>query len=204
MSEKKRIGVLASGNGTDFQSIIDAVESGHIGNAEIALLVCNKEGAYCIQRAKEYGIPFKYIDHRKREREDFDREVVGNLRDAGVDVVVLAGFMRLLSPYFINEYRGRIINIHPALLPSFPGTHAHRDTLAYGVKVSGCTVHFVDENMDAGPVILQEAVDVFPDDTEDTLSARILEKEHVLLPMAIKLYLEDKLEVRGRKVLIRE
>lgn len=130
--------------------------------------------------------------------------MVGNLRDAGVDVVVLAGFMRLLSPYFINEYRGRIINIHPALLPSFPGTHAHRDTLAYGVKVSGCTVHFVDENMDAGPVILQEAVDVFPDDTEDTLSARILEKEHVLLPMAIKLYLEDKLEVRGRKVLIRE
>jgi len=195
------IGVLASGRGTDFQSIVDAVEAGEL-NVKIAVLVYNNPDAYVKVRAERAGIPAVFVDHRKKKREVFEREVVGVLKRYGVELVVLAGFMRLLTPYFISEFRNRIINIHPALLPSFPGTHAHRDALNYGVKVSGCTVHFVDEHMDAGPIIIQRCVPVFEDDTEDTLSARILEEEHKALPLAIRLYSEGRLRIEGRRVRI--
>jgi len=195
------IGVLASGRGTDFQSIVDAVEAGEL-NVKIAVLVYNNPDAYVKVRAERAGIPAVFVDHRKKKREVFEREVVGVLKRYGVELQVLAGFMRLLTPYFISEFRNRIINIHPALLPSFPGTHAHRDALNYGVKVSGCTVHFVDEHMDAGPIIIQRCVPVLEDDTEDTLSARILEEEHKALPLAIRLYSEGRLRIEGRRVRI--
>lgn len=195
------IGVLASGGGTDFQSIVDAVESGDL-DVTISVLIYNKRKAYVRERAELAGIPAVFVDHRKREREEFEREMVGILDDHKVDLVVMAGFMRLLTPYFIATYRDRLINIHPALLPSFPGTHGQQDAYEYGVKISGCTVHFVDENMDAGPIILQRAVPVHDDDTEETMRDRILEEEHKILPLAIKLYLEGKLKIEGRKVRI--
>ncbi len=193
------IGVLASGRGTDFQSIVDAVEAGEL-NVKIAVLIYNNPDAYARVRAEKAGIPAVFVDYRKKKREVFEREVVEVLKRYGVELVVLAGFMRLLTPYFISEFRNRIINIHPALLPSFPGTHAHRDTLNYGVKVSGCTVHFVDEHMDAGPIIIQRCVPVLEDDTEESLAARILEEEHKALPLAIRLYSEGRLRIEGRKV----
>lgn len=197
------IGVIASGGGTDFQSIVDAVARGEL-DVNIAVLVYNKKDAYVRERAEMAGIPAVFIDHRKKKREDFEREIVAVLGSYEVELVVLAGFMRLLTPYFIHEYSNRLINIHPALLPSFPGTHAHRDALAHAVKVSGCTVHFVNEDMDSGPIILQRSVPVLDDDTEETLGARVLKEEHKILPLAIKLYAEGKLRIEGRKVYILE
>ncbi len=197
------IGGIASGGGTDFQSIVDAVARGEL-DVNIAVLVYNKKDAYVRERAEMAGIPAVFIDHRKKKREDFEREIVAVLGSYEVELVVLAGFMRLLTPYFIHEYSNRLINIHPALLPSFPGTHAHRDALAHAVKVSGCTVHFVNEDMDSGPIILQRSVPVLDDDTEETLGARVLKEEHKILPLAIKLYAEGKLRIEGRKVYILE
>jgi len=195
------IAVLASGSGTDFQSIIDGVESGYIPG-EIRVLICNKKDAFCMGRARNHGIPAVHIDHRKKRREDFEREMIEEIDKHDIKLVVLAGFMRMLSSFFVGTYKGRLINIHPALLPSFPGTHAHRDALAYGVKVSGCTIHFVDEEMDHGPVIYQKAVPVLDDDTEDTLGARVLAEEHKYLPMVVKYFLEDRITVENRRVLI--
>jgi phosphoribosylglycinamide formyltransferase-1 len=187
-----KIAVLASGRGTNLQSIIDNVKQGKIG-AEMALVISDAENAYALERAKKHNIKTLFIDPKKfKNREEFDREVVKNLRENG--------FMRLLSPYFVKEYRNRIINIHPALLPSFPGTHGQRDALNYGVKISGCTVHFVDEECDTGPIIIQAAVPVEEGDTEDSLAARILEKEHKIYPRAIQLFAEGRLEVEGRRV----
>ncbi len=197
------IGVLASGRGTDFQSIVDAVESGEL-DANIAVLIYNNKDAYVGERAEKAGIPAIFVDHRKKKREVFEREMVEVLRDHDVELVVLAGFMRRLTPYFIKEFRERIINIHPALLPSFPGTHSQRDALEYGVKVSGCTVHFVDENVDAGPIILQRCVPVLDNDTEETLAARILKEEHKVLPLVIKLYAGGRLRIEGGKVRVSE
>jgi phosphoribosylglycinamide formyltransferase 1 len=196
-----KIGVLASGGGTDFQSIVDAVGSGEV-NVTIAVLIYNKKNAFVRERAEQAGIPAVFVDHRKREREDFEREMVAVLDRHDVELVVLAGFMRLLTPYFISTYWNRLINIHPALLPSFPGTHGQRDAFEYGVKISGCTVHFVDENMDSGPIILQRAVPVLDDDTEETLKDRILEQEHEILPLVVKLYSEGRLRIEDRKVRI--
>ncbi len=195
------IGVLASGSGTDFQSIVDAVDNGEL-DVTISVLIYNKKDAHVRNRAEKSGIPAVFVDHRKREREDFECELETVLRNHDVDLVVLAGFMRMLTPYFITAFRKRIINIHPALLPSFPGTHGQRDALEYGVKVSGCTIHFVDENMDAGPIIIQRCVPVQDDDSEETLGARILKEEHKVLPLAIKLYAEGKLKIEGRRVRI--
>ena len=145
------------------------------------------------------------MDRRQcASKQEFEEKLVKALQEAGVTLVILAGFMRILSPYFVQRFKGRILNIHPSLLPSFGGAHAHRDVLAYGVKVSGCTIHFVDEGMDSGPIILQDTVPVLDDDTEDTLAARVLEKEHVLYPRAIELYLKDKLQIEGRQVKIRQ
>ena len=198
---KERIAVLASGGGTDFQSIIDGVESGYIPG-KIGLLVCNKKDAFCLERAKKHGIPGVVIDHRKKKREDFEREMTTAIDQHDVDLVVLAGFMRMLTPYFVSHYKGRLINIHPALLPSFAGTHAHRDALAYGVKVSGCSIHFVDEEMDHGPVIYQKAVAVFEGVDEDSLGARVLAEEHKYLPMVVKYFLEGRIRIVNRKVFI--
>lgn len=195
------IGVLASGTGTDFQSIVDAVDRKEL-DVTIAVLIYNKEEAYVMKRAEKAGIPAVFVDYRKKAREDFEREMEAVLRKYHVDLVVLAGFMRLLTPYFIQAFRNKIINIHPALLPSFPGIHGQRDALEYGVKVSGCTVHFVDENMDAGPIIFQRCVPVEDEDTVEKLGARILEEEHKVLPLAIKLYSEGRLKIEGRRVRI--
>ena len=173
--------------------------------AEIAVVLSDKPDAYALERAKKAGIKAVCVNRKEYDgREPFERALIEELRAAGVTLVVLAGFMRILTPYFVREYAGRIMNIHPALLPSFPGAHAHRDVLAYGVKVSGCTVHFVDEGTDSGPIILQAAVPVLDDDTEETLGARVLEQEHKIYPRAIELYCEGRLHVEGRHVRIDE
>jgi phosphoribosylglycinamide formyltransferase-1 len=198
-----RVGVLASGRGTDFQSLVDARDRGDL-DVELAVLVCNVPGAPVVERAKRAGVPAVVIDHRRfgKDRAAFEREVVKALKERKVDLVVFAGFMRLVSDYFIGQFPMKILNIHPSLLPAFPGAHAHRDALAAGVKVSGCTVHFVDASLDGGPIVLQRAVPVVDDDTEETLAARILEQEHVLLPLAVRLFAERRLRVEGRRVRI--
>lgn len=179
---KQVLGVLCSGRGTDLQSIIDAIGRGEV-DATIAVVLTDKPDAYALTRAKTAGIKAVCIDRKQfDDRQPFEEALIAALDEAGVTLVVLAGFMRILTPYFVRHYAGRIMNIHPALLPSFPGAHAHRDVLAYGVKVSGCTVHFVDEGTDSGPIILQAAVPVLDDDTEETLGARVLEQEHIIYP----------------------
>ncbi len=199
-----RVGVLASGRGTDFQSLVDARDRKEL-SADIAILICNVPGAPVLERAKEAGIRTVVVDHRPygKDREAFERAVVKLLREDRVDLVVFAGFMRLVSPYFLREFPMRVMNIHPSLLPAFPGAHPHRDALAAGVKVSGCTIHFVDTSVDGGPIILQKAVPVMEDDTEETLAARILEQEHIFLPLAVRLFAEGRLRVEGRRVRIR-
>ena len=197
---EEKIGVLCSGRGSNLASIIAAVERGEI-RAEIAVVIADKADAYALERAREKEIPAVAVVYRDyAERADFERALLTELHAHGVTLVVLAGFMRILSPVFVHAYTGRILNIHPALLPSFPGAHAHRDVLAYGVKVSGCTVHFVDEGMDSGPIILQASVPVQEGDTEETLAARVLAQEHRIFPEAIKLYVEGRLRTDGRKV----
>ena len=201
---KEVLGVLCSGRGTDLQSIMDAISAGCL-EAEIAVVLADKPEAMALRRAEKAGIRSVCVNRKLYEdRESFERVLVSELRKSGVTLVILAGFMRILSPYFVHEYSGRIMNIHPALLPSFGGAHAHRDVLAYGVKISGCTVHFVDEGMDSGPIILQAAVPVLDDDTEETLGARVLEQEHIIYPKAIQLYVEGRLKVEGRHVKIVE
>ena len=198
------LGVLCSGRGTDLQSIIDAIADEKL-DAEIAVVLTDKPEAMALERARKAGIRNVCVNRKAYEdRESFERILVAELEASGVTLVILAGFMRILSPYFVHEYSGRIMNIHPALLPSFGGAHAHRDVLAYGVKISGCTVHFVDEGMDSGPIILQAAVPVLDDDTEETLGARVLEQEHIIYPKAIQLYVEGRLKVEGRHVRILE
>ena len=199
---EEKIGVLCSGRGSNLASIIEAIECGEI-RAEIAVVIADKADAYALERGREKGIPAVAVVYRDyAERADFERALLTELHAHGVTLVVLAGFMRILSPVFVHAYTGRILNIHPALLPSFPGAHAHRDVLAYGVKVSGCTVHFVDEGMDSGPIILQASVPVQEGDTEETLAARVLAQEHRIFPEAIKLYVEGRLRTDGRKVYI--
>ena len=201
---KQKLGVLCSGRGTDLQSIIDAISRGEV-DAEIAVVLTDKPDAYALERAAKAGIKAFCVDRKAYAgREPFEQALVRELQAAGVTLVVLAGFMRILTSYFVRQYAGRIMNIHPALLPSFPGAHAHRDVLAYGVKISGCTVHFVDEGTDSGPIILQAAVPVLDGDTEETLGARVLEQEHLIYPRAIQLYCEGKLTVDGRHVHIVE
>ncbi|MBQ7476557.1 MAG: phosphoribosylglycinamide formyltransferase [Selenomonadaceae bacterium] len=197
-----KLGVLCSGRGTDLQSIIDAIKRGDL-NAEISVVITDKPNVPALERAEKAGIKNICVDRKNfADRADFETELLKNLE--GVDLVVLAGFMRILSPNFVRRYEGRLMNIHPSLLPSFPGAHAHRDALNFGVKISGCTVHFVDEGTDSGPIILQAAVEVHEDDTEETLSARILEQEHIIYPQAIKLFVEGRLKIVGRQVKILE
>ena len=200
---RTRIGVLASGRGTDFQSLVEARKRGDL-DIDLAVLVCNVPGAPVLDRAKAAGVPAVVVDHRPfgKDRETFEQAMLKVLRDKRVELVVFAGFMRLVSASFIRAFPDRIINIHPSLLPAFPGAHAHRDAIAAGVKVSGCTIHFVDASVDGGPIILQRAVPVHEDDTEDSLAARILEQEHIFLPLAVRLFAEGRLHVEGRRVRI--
>lgn len=201
---RQKLGVLCSGRGTDLQSIMDAINNGEVA-ADIAVVLTDKPDAFALERAASAGIKAVCVNRKQFDgRESFEQALVRELQAAGVTLVVLAGFMRILTPYFVRQYAGRIMNIHPALLPSFPGAHAHQDVLAYGVKISGCTVHFVDEGTDSGPIILQAAVPVLDGDTEEALGARVLEQEHIIYPRAIQLYCEGKLEIHGRHVRILE
>ena len=195
-----KLGVLCSGRGTDLQSIIDAIERGEL-DAKISVVLTDKPNVKALERAELAGIKNICVDRKNfSTRADFEAELLKNLD--GVDLVILAGFMRILSADFVRRYEGRLMNIHPSLLPAFPGAHAHRDVLAYGAKISGCTVHFVDEGTDSGPIILQAAVEVHEDDTEETLAARVLEQEHKIYPRAIKLFIDGQLKIEGRKVRI--
>jgi phosphoribosylglycinamide formyltransferase-1 len=200
-----KIGIMASGRGSNFQAIIDSVESGYIRNADIALLIVDKVDAYAIERAKKHGIAHKYMNIKEFPDKDvFFGEIAASFKEAGVGLVVLAGFMRIVRKPLLDAFPMRVLNIHPALLPSFPGLHGQAQAADYGVRISGCTVHFVDEGMDTGPVIIQAAVPVRPDDTEDSLSDRILTYEHKIYPEAVRLFAEGRLEVIGRKVLIKD
>ncbi|MBA4349040.1 MAG: phosphoribosylglycinamide formyltransferase [Thermodesulfovibrio sp.] len=196
------IGVLASGRGSNFQSIIDEIEAGRL-NASIKLLVVDNPDAYAIERARKHSIEYLYLNPKGfSTKDDFFIKIAEELKARNVELVILAGFMRIVRKPLIDSFRNRIMNIHPALLPSFPGLHGQKQTADYGVRISGCTVHFVDEGMDTGPVIIQAAVPVSPDDTEDMLAARILKIEHKIFPEAIRLYSEGRLKVEGRIVKI--
>ena len=196
------LGILASGRGSNFQAIIDAIEAGRLA-AVIKLLVTDNAGAYAIERAKKHSIDYLYLDPKASlSRGDYFSAMALELQKHEVELVALAGFMRIVGKPLIDAFPNRIMNIHPALLPSFPGLHGQKQAVEYGVRISGCTVHFVDEGMDTGPVIIQAAVQVSPDDTEDTLSTRILKLEHLLYPEALKLYAEGRLRVEGRAVRI--
>ena len=198
---KKRIGVLLSGRGSNFEALADGVSLGRIPDSEIALVLSNRDGAPGIDRAKSRGVATLVIPSKGLERETYDRQVVAALREANVDLICLAGYMRLLSPYFVAAFPQRILNIHPSLLPSFPGLESQKQALEYGVKFAGCTVHFVDENLDAGPIIIQAVVPVEDGDTEDTLSARILKEEHRIYSEAVKIVLEGNYKIAGRRVI---
>jgi len=197
----KRIGVLLSGRGSNFEALADSVSAGRIPEAEIAIVVSNRDGAPGIDRARARGLATRVIPSKGLEREPYDRQVVAALREANVDLVCLAGYMRLLSPHFVAAFPQRILNIHPSLLPSFPGLESQKQALDYGVKFAGCTVHFVDENLDAGPIVLQAVVPIEDNDTEDTLSARILKEEHRIYSEAVRIVLEGKFKLEGRRVI---
>ena len=199
---KRRIGVLLSGRGSNFEALADSVASGRIPNAEIALVLSNREAAVGLEKAKARSLATKIIPSKGLERETYDRMVVAALSEAKVDLICLAGYMRLLSPYFVAAFPQKILNIHPSLLPSFPGLEAQKQALDYGVKFAGCTVHFVDENLDAGPIILQSVVPIEDADTEETLSARILREEHKIYSEAVKLILDGKYKIQGRRVVL--
>jgi len=194
------VAVLASGRGSNFQSIIDASIRGEIPNANIKLLIVNEKNAYSIERAKKHNIPHYLVESKNKKRTEFDLEMLEILCDNKIDVIVLAGFMRILSKHFVNEYKNRIINIHPSLLPLFPGAHAHRDTIRAGVSESGCTVHFVDDGVDTGPIIIQKTVTLDKNETEETLAKKILPLEHQIFPRALHLLTSDKLKIENGKV----
>jgi phosphoribosylglycinamide formyltransferase-1 len=195
-----RIGVLLSGRGSNFEALADSISAGRIPGAEIAIVVSNREDAPGIARAKARNIAAKVLPSKGLERETYDRQVVAVLQEQRVDLVCLAGYMRLLSPYFVAAFPQRIVNIHPSLLPSFPGLESQKQALDYGAKFAGCTVHFVDENLDAGPIILQAAVAVEDGDTEASLSEKILREEHRIYSEAVKLVLAGNYKITGRRV----
>jgi len=199
---KKRIIVLASGRGSNFQAIIDAIQDGYVP-AECAALITDNPQAYAIERAQKAGIPVVVVDYKSfPSREIYERSLLAAMEKETPDLVVLAGYMRILGNPVVRAFPGRMVNIHPALLPSFTGLHAQRQAVEHGVKVAGCTVHFVDESLDGGPIILQRCVPVLEGDDEDMLADRILEQEHVAFPEAIRLFCEGRLRIVGRKVMI--
>jgi phosphoribosylglycinamide formyltransferase-1 len=195
----KNLGILLSGRGSNFEAIAKTVESGKIRDARIAIVISNRPDVGGISTARELGLEALVIPSKGKAREDHDREVVSALQQHRVDLVCLAGYMRLLSPWFVKQFPHRILNIHPSLLPAFPGLEAQEQAFAYGVKVAGCTVHFVDEELDHGPIIVQQAISVLDTDDEKTLAARILEQEHIAYSEAIDLVLNRNFRIVGRK-----
>ena len=193
---------MAYGRGSNFQALIDAAEKDKIPDADLVQLVVNKKDAYAIERAKEHEIDYTVITSHDKTRREFDQNVLKLFKQLKIEIVVLAGFMRILTPEFIDTYRNRILNIHPSLLPSFPGAHAHRDAIKYGVKVSGCTAHLVDEGIDSGPIIMQTSVTLSDKETEESLAAKILKYEHQILPKALQLLCSGKIVVNGRHIQI--
>lgn len=198
---KKRIGVLLSGRGSNFEALADSVSAGRIPNAEIAMVISNQPDALGLKKAEARGILTRMIPSKGFEREAYDRQVVAVLQEYKVDLICLAGYMRLLSPYFVAAFPRKILNIHPSLLPSFPGLESQKQALDHGVKFAGCSVHFVDENLDAGPIILQAVVPVLDEDDEHALSERILKEEHRVYSEAVKFVLQGKYRIEGRRVL---
>jgi phosphoribosylglycinamide formyltransferase 1 len=199
---KKRIGVLLSGRGSNFEALADSGALGRLPNAEIAIVISNRESAPGIEKARSRGIDSRVIPSKGLERETYDKLVVEALREKNVDLVCLAGYMRLLSPHFVAAFPNRILNIHPSLLPAFPGLESQRQALEHGAKFSGCTVHFVDENLDAGPIVLQACVPIEDNDTPETLAERILREEHRIYTEAVNIVLQSRFRMEGRRVLI--
>jgi phosphoribosylglycinamide formyltransferase-1 len=202
MTQLKKLGILLSGRGSNFEAIADSIQAGRLP-AEIAIVISNRDDAPGLESARQRGLNARLIASKGRVREEHDAEVVAALRDARVDVVCLAGYMRLLSPQFIRAFPNRIVNIHPSLLPAFPGLEAQKQAIDHGAKISGCTVHFVDEHLDHGPIILQKTVPVLDTDDDHTLAARILEQEHLAYTEALRLVLADEVAVQGRRVVRR-
>ena len=198
-----RVGVLVSGRGSNLQALLGAASAGALGG-EGAVVISNVESALALERAREAGVPALFRDHRGKTREDYEAEVSSLLRDHKVDFVCLAGFMRRLSPGFLRAFPGRVVNVHPALLPAFPGMGAQRQAFDHGVKVSGATVHLVDEDLDTGPIVLQEAVPVLAGDSAESLSARILEAEHRIYPRAVRILLDGRYRLEGRRLIVLE
>lgn len=196
------LGVLVSGSGSNLQAIIDNIEAGRL-NARIKIVVSNVPDIFALERARKHDIYSMVISHKGYKREDFDQKLVGVLKANEVELVILAGYMRMITSVLLRAFPMRVMNIHPALLPAFPGTHVWQTEVDYGVKFAGCTVHFVDEGTDTGPIIIQAVVPVYDDDTADTLNARILKQEHKIFSQAIQLYAEGRLEIKGRRVLAR-
>ncbi len=199
--KKVKLGILVSGRGSNLQAIIDNIEKGAL-SAEIAAVISDQADAYALERARKHSIPAVHVSAKgyRGKRDAYDALLVKEMRNRGVELVCLAGFMRIITPTLISAFPGRILNIHPALLPSFPGLHVQKAALEHGVKFSGCTVHFVDEGMDTGPIIIQAVIPVLDDDTEDSLSARILKQEHRIYSRAIQLYAEGRLSIDGKRV----
>ena len=200
--EIMEVAILASGRGSNFQSMIDASKRGELPNANVKLLIVNNKEAYAIERAKNNNIPYYIVESENKKRTDFDLEMLEILNKNKIDIIVLAGFMRILSKQFVNKYKNKIINIHPSLLPLFPGAHAHRETIKAGVSESGCTVHFVDHGVDTGPVIMQKTVPINKNETEKTLAEKILPLEHQIFPIALNLLTSQKLRINEGKVTI--
>ncbi|PAV13528.1 phosphoribosylglycinamide formyltransferase [Methanosarcina spelaei] len=195
-----KIAVLVSGRGSNLQAIMDSIEKGYIKNATVNVVISNKANAYALERARNHGIDAVFLDPDEYDRDEYDRAILNVLSQYNIDLLLLAGYFRLLGNEIIIAYRNRIMNIHPSLLPAFKGLHAQKQAFEYGVKVAGCTVHFVDEGLDSGPIIIQKCVPVLTRDTEETLTARILEQEHVIYPEAVRLFTEGKLKIEGRNV----
>lgn len=195
-----KIAVLVSGRGSNLQAIMDSIDKGYIKNATINVVISNKANAYALERARNHGINAVFLDPGKYDRNEYDKAILNVLSQYDTDLLLLAGYFRILGNEIIKAYRNRIMNIHPSLLPAFKGLHAQKQAFEYGVKVAGCTVHFVDEGLDSGPIIIQKCVPVLTGDTEETLTARILEQEHVIYPEAVRLFTEGKLKIEGRNV----
>jgi len=194
------LGVLISGRGSNLQAIIDAAEKGEI-HSQVAVVISNDPEAYGLERAKKHNIPAVVIDNRKfKDKNTYELEIIKVLEQHNVDLVCLAGYMRIVGPVLLERYQGKMINIHPSLLPAFPGLHAQKQALDHGVLITGCTVHFVDTGCDTGPIIIQSAVPIHENDDEETLSERILQQEHIIYPQAIRLIADGKLKIEGRKV----
>ncbi|MCC4765456.1 phosphoribosylglycinamide formyltransferase [Methanosarcina sp. DH1] len=195
-----KIAVLVSGRGSNLQAVMDSIDKGYIKNATINVVISNKANAYALERARNHGINAVFLDPGEYGRDEYDKAILNVLSQYDTDLLLLAGYFRILGNEIIKAYSNRIMNIHPSLLPAFKGLHAQKQAFEYGVKVAGCTVHFVDEGLDSGPIILQKCVPVLTGDTEETLTARILEQEHVIYPEAVRLFTEGKLKIEGRNV----